>query len=950
MNQPKCLSESELSDYMQGRLPAHLVDNIEEHVEECGDCQSTLALLGEQSDTFVSELRRPAAVDSIEGEPACRSGLARLLDTGYRSAAPPAGEMDRIGPYVIVGQLGAGGMGTVFEATHRKLKRTVALKILPVSRWANSAAIARFEREMEVIGQLDHPNIVRANDAGEENGMHYLVMEHVDGLDLSRLVSRLGPLPVADACEIARQAAIGLQYAHENHLVHRDIKPSNLMLQRRHTQRGGDNGLVLVKILDLGLALLGEEHTSHANELTTVGQLMGTLDYMSPEQGMDSHAVDIRSDIYSLGATLYKLLTGQAPFDGPQYNTLLKKVTALANKPSPSIQEERPELPAELAAIIDRMLAKDPDQRLESPQEVAAALEPFVAGADLSRLLNRGLKVKEQASDSSFAQHTASLPPKRFPATPTAKLSVMRWTWWTSLLACLLICGGVSAAVLIYLKTDQGELVVRAADGAQLGIRRAGEPVRQLQVHPGDNAITVRSGEYAIELVGASDELVLSQGSVSVRRGKQVLVEIRHQPSPEGDLVTSGSASATSAGRLGIPPAANTPRAAAASRVGANQPASELVYGADDYELDQTAILQSGALTYSGKTYSTWLSELKTERNPAQLTLAISAFAALGEDDLALATRSTTAILHLMRRYGARIIDSGPRGMLIEQAREVLMQMPTGVVIKALENEIVQGTTRSRAFVNYFLSNVVYSTTGRSVGLTEMAWAVENEGEQLMRSLTKLPDDEVAAVRADALNLVVAYAKKEGLAIRDVEGLYRRLQDGLRSNDATMLSAATTAIIEIEPDNEELVPALTRRVRLVKPSSNPLGLRNAIVALGKLGPRAEPAVDELIELLTQLADTSDGGLPMAMLQAGGMYGGGGGMIPSNQTDPYYAAVETLGRIGPAAKRALPVLREVLRLSNEQPTRYISSYVAPVKKAIAQIAAPGMEATVVRPPE
>ena len=178
---------------------------------------------------------------------------------------------------------------------------------------------------MKAVGKLSHVNIVGAHDAGEIDGTHFLVMEYVDGLDLSNIARRLGQLPIPDACELVRQAATGLQHAYKHELVHRDIKPSNLML----TPEGQ------VKILDLGLALL-DGTSGENNELTSTGQMMGTLDYMAPEQGMDSHTVDIRADVYSLGATLYKLLTGTAPFAGTQYDTPVKKMMALATAGGPS--------------------------------------------------------------------------------------------------------------------------------------------------------------------------------------------------------------------------------------------------------------------------------------------------------------------------------------------------------------------------------------------------------------------------------------------------------------------------------------------------------------------------------------------------------------------------------------------------------------------------------------
>jgi serine/threonine protein kinase len=431
-------------------------------------------------------------------------------------------------------------MGTVFEAVHTKLKRSVALKLLPASRWANPAAVARFEREMEVIGQLDHPNIVRASDAGEENGMHYLVMEHVDGLDLSRIVSRVGPLAVADACEIAQQAAIGLQYAHENHLVHRDIKPSNLMLaasgQRSaisgQQERGQkDHRAATVKILDLGLALLGDSHAGQEDELTTVGQLMGTLDYMSPEQGMDSHDVDVRADIYSLGATLYKLLTGSAPFATPQYDTLLKKVTALANKPVAPIQQLRSDIPDDVAAVIDRMLSKTPADRFKTPQEVAAALEPFAGDADLGRLLADALEAKEPDNNLVPPVISAMHGPAKPAVLPKQPVLVHEMRGWKfGGLLMILIFLTLAGGFVIFIATDRGELVVRAEENVQIAITKDGNTVKQLAASQGENAVTVWSGSYQVQIKGKSDELVLSQNSVSIRRGGRVVVHVKQRP------------------------------------------------------------------------------------------------------------------------------------------------------------------------------------------------------------------------------------------------------------------------------------------------------------------------------------------------------------------------------------------------------------------------------------
>ena len=231
-------------------------------------------------------------------------------------------------------------MGTVYRSRHANLGTPAAVKILQPHRQADQITIERFEREMVALGQLDHPNIVRALDAGEEGGRHYLVMEFVDGCDLGRISKLHGRLSVADACEVVRQAAKGLDYIHHHGRVHRDVKPSNLILS--------EDGAV--KILDLGLARVEEyplqETISDADDilggstvdLTRTHQIMGTLEYMSPEQVRDSRTVDQRADIYSLGCTLYKLLVGHSPFASSKSITALSQLLEHVQAPAPPIR------------------------------------------------------------------------------------------------------------------------------------------------------------------------------------------------------------------------------------------------------------------------------------------------------------------------------------------------------------------------------------------------------------------------------------------------------------------------------------------------------------------------------------------------------------------------------------------------------------------------------------
>jgi serine/threonine protein kinase len=291
----------------------------------------------------------------------------------------------RVRDYELQEILGRGGMGVVYRAVHTKLDKTVALKLLNAGLTKDSSAVVRFEREIRVIAALDHQNIVRADDAGESDGMHFLVMELIDGIDLSQLVRRLGPLAEDDACELIRQAALGLQHAHDHDLVHRDVKPSNLILATPAT----------VKLVDLGLARLRDpvsgagERNNASDELTDTGQTMGTFDYMAPEQATDARLVDHRADLYSLGCTLYKLLTGRAPFDDPQHTNAVSKMMAHAQSPVPPIREIRPDVTIELLEILERLLAKKRDDRYETAADLVSILTPLSAGADLHDLTRR---------------------------------------------------------------------------------------------------------------------------------------------------------------------------------------------------------------------------------------------------------------------------------------------------------------------------------------------------------------------------------------------------------------------------------------------------------------------------------------------------------------------------------------------------------------------------------
>lgn len=273
------------------------------------------------------------------------------------------------GEYSILDKLGEGGMGQVMKAEHRRMKRIVALKLISSDALDDADSIRRFQQEVQAAARLIHTNIVTAFDANEHDGVHYYVMEYVEGIDLGALLKTHGPLPVATALDYALQAARGLAYAHTKGIIHRDIKPSNLLVDRDGT----------LKILDMGLARI--EHHDDSPQLTTDGQVLGTVDFMAPEQAVDTHAVDARADIYSLGCTLYRLLTGELLYQG---ETIMRKLMAHRESPIPSLREKRSDIPAAVDLIWRKMVAKVADDRQQTMGEVIAQLESCLHGGPQS--------------------------------------------------------------------------------------------------------------------------------------------------------------------------------------------------------------------------------------------------------------------------------------------------------------------------------------------------------------------------------------------------------------------------------------------------------------------------------------------------------------------------------------------------------------------------------------
>jgi serine/threonine protein kinase/Leucine-rich repeat (LRR) protein len=329
--------------------------------------------------TLVHDLRQhrllgPAQLEELTGELArlfpqpkalAREMLRRGWLTPYQinQLFQGRGAGLALGPYVLLERLGAGGMGQVFKARQQKLDRVVALKVIRKERLTHPDAGRRFLREIRAAAQLSHPNIVLALDADDVAGTPVLVMEYVEGgIDLARLVRQAGPLPVEQACDYLRQAALGLQHAHERGLIHRDIKPSNLLLDRQGR----------IKLLDLGLARLQEASDGDdSGTLTREGVVMGTPDFIAPEQARDSRSAEARSDLYSLGCTFYYLLTGQVPFPG---GTVMSKLIQHHQEEPVAVEQLRPDVPAEVGAVVRKLMAKAPEDRFQTAAELVAVL------------------------------------------------------------------------------------------------------------------------------------------------------------------------------------------------------------------------------------------------------------------------------------------------------------------------------------------------------------------------------------------------------------------------------------------------------------------------------------------------------------------------------------------------------------------------------------------------
>ena len=397
-----------------GLLGDEAAEEVSEHLDRCATCLSTISSLESSTD--------PALKLAAAG---CRPGFEFSHESGQsvsRASVPLLSSLQlpvakwmaphEFRDYVLLQQIGKGGMGTVYRARHVQLDRIVAVKFLSEDRMKDSYAIARFQREMRAVGRLEHPNIVRATDAGVlDDDVHFIAMEFVYGPDISELLRNAKTLSVANACEIAAQTATALDHASRRGLVHRDIKPSNIMISIPEEDYSSDQppaSKPIVRVLDFGLARVDED-VAHTNSetadscedstgLTATGQVMGTPDYIAPEQIGNSHAVDIRADIYSLGATLFRMLTGELV----NQDNSIKRPADGSSAPERDIEARLTNrFDTQLTQLVLKMVAHSPADRFQKPNDVIDALGPFRRGANLSQLIQRNWMPSSDASRTS---------------------------------------------------------------------------------------------------------------------------------------------------------------------------------------------------------------------------------------------------------------------------------------------------------------------------------------------------------------------------------------------------------------------------------------------------------------------------------------------------------------------------------------------------------------------
>jgi serine/threonine protein kinase/WD40 repeat protein len=529
-------SADTLKAFGLGKLDDSSSGVVMDHLDQCDECRNKVAALS--GDDFLQRLREahsrsstPAPAKSLTNDP-------------YVTLPPSQTPIPNLLPqlannphYEILRELGRGGMGVVYLAHNKLMDRLEVLKVVNKALLDHAGAVERFLREIRAAAKLSHANVVAAYHALQVGDLLAFAMEYVEGEDLASLVKSQGPLPVPHACFYVQQAALGLQHAFEKKMVHRDIKPQNLILAREGKKH-------LVKVLDFGLAKVMREKTDDTG-LTGEGKMLGTPDYIAPEQTLDAAKADIRADIYSLGCTLYFLLSGRPPFSASSLGAILLAHQMQEAKP---LNLVRPEVPEELAAVVRKMMAKSPAQRYQTPQEVVQALSPFVKqGAspkpspELSMGTAKGPAGKPVKSESPPAPIASAKQPPPVPESPpavawealtegtsafpqTRRSGVVRkrrppvrkpwlkqpWLVGSGMgvgVLLLALLGMWTCGVLTKVKTPDGNLIVEAnepnsevfVDGAKVTVSwHNGGKKAEISVKPGTRKVEVKKDGFTV--------------------------------------------------------------------------------------------------------------------------------------------------------------------------------------------------------------------------------------------------------------------------------------------------------------------------------------------------------------------------------------------------------------------------------------------------------------------
>jgi serine/threonine protein kinase len=640
----KCPTTEQLDAIVQGRWPADQLEMAWSHVENCSLCTAGIDTLNDPQSTTASGLlsslkhvdqQRDESVFQIQNELECQAAVQRAMLGQYReSDIRGLQPIDQIGPYEFIRALGQGGMGSVYPARHDRLKKLVAIKLLPRERSDNPDWVERFDREMQAVAAIEHPHIVRAIDAGNQAEWHYLVMEFLDGLDVAQLARLRRQLPIEAACEIARQAALGLTAIHEIGLVHRDIKPSNLFVANDTASKRP-----MVKVLDLGLVLSDGQLLGGDERLTTFGHIMGTLAYMPPEQIDDCRAVHPRSDIYALGATLYRLLAGQSPHgEGRPMTALIRSISIGDVRP---LSELRCDIPNELSELVQQMIAVDIDQRPETMRVVAERLA-FYSDTDIFEETVRVAHVEATDSQSAREDHaTATRLPLRLTGDSQSppRRPVLHWLAFAGLPL------GILAGVLITLATDRGTLTIQSDEpGIEVIVKQNEKVVDELRLETGSDSVKLYSGQYEIELTGAkSDGLQLSENKITLTRNAQAVVEVLTKTTQAGNqAVANGTAT---------PP------------------------------------------TFKGEPIEHWIQIVETERDPETLMSAVEAIKRLAFDQNSL--EAAQACLVRLRLYGSTTVGAERSDALSQAVAFLFDRFSPEVRIQAKIHALQNGTLQS---------------------------------------------------------------------------------------------------------------------------------------------------------------------------------------------------------------------------------------------------------------